>query len=135
MKDKTQPTTSSLSTMWAIKNCPSLDDFFLIANHLGFQKIELNHQINSKMLSNVRLDPIQFRSIHEPCPADLSTKVLVDRDWLISSADDASRIRGVEAVRNSIKLAPELSAPVVVIHCGNVTPSMDSERKLRGLFE
>src|SRR4030066_182457 len=135
MKDKTQPTTSSLSTMWAIKNCPSLDDFFEASQRLGFQKIELNHQINSTMLSHVRLDHIQFSSIHEPCPADISTKDLAIRDWLISSDDEPSRMRGVEAVRNSINLAHELNAPVVVMHCGNVTPSMDFERKLRGLFD
>lgn len=128
-------TNASLSTMWAIKNYPDLDDFFVVAEQLGFQKIELNHQVNSAMLANASLDHVQFSSIHEPCPADISTKILVERDWLISSADETSRRHGVDAVKQSINLAHKLNAPVVVIHCGNVTSSMDIERTLRTLFD
>lgn len=135
MIEEKRPTNASLSTMWAIKNYPNLDDFFAIAKHLGFHKIELNHQVNSTMLSQVNLDHTQFSSVHEPCPADIPMKDLVDRDWLISSADKASRKRGVESVRRTIKLAHELGAPTVVIHCGNVTSDMELERKLRVLFE
>ena len=53
MNDENQPTNASLSTMWAIKNYPDLNDFFEISKQLGFQKIELNHQVNSAMLSRV----------------------------------------------------------------------------------
>ena len=103
--------------------------------HLGFQKIELNHQINSAMLSQVKLDHYQFSSIHEPCPADISTKDLVSRDWLISSVDENSRKLGIDAVKKSIDLAHELGAPIVVIHCGTVPTSINYEDKLRNLFK
>ncbi len=105
-----------------------------LSRQLGFQKIELNHQINSEMLSRVHLDHYQFSSIHEPCPADITTKVLVERDWLISSQDEVNRKRGVAAVKKSIDLAHELGAPTVVIHCGNVSTDMSYEIKLRLLF-
>jgi sugar phosphate isomerase/epimerase len=121
--------------MWAIENYPDLNDFFIVARQLGFQNIELNHQVNSSMLSKVRLDHIHFSSVHEPCPADISTKVLVDRDWLISSTHESSRIQGVEIVKRSIKLARELGAPTVVIHCGTIPTNMNYESKLRVLFE
>src|SRR4030042_5431138 len=121
--------------MWALKNYPNLNDFFEVSKHLGFQKIELNHQVDTAMLSRVKLDHYQFSSVHEPCPADISTKDLVDRDWLISSSDEASRTRGVETVMRSIKLAHELGAPTVVIHCGIVPTNMNYESKLRVLFE
>jgi sugar phosphate isomerase/epimerase len=134
MDNINQPTNAALSTMWAIKNYPDLNDFFTISRQLGFQKIELNHQINSAMLSKVDLDHYQFSSIHEPCPADIATKTLVDRDWMISSHDEVSRKRGVAVVKKSIALAHELGAPTVIIHCGNVSTDMRYEFKLRLLF-
>jgi sugar phosphate isomerase/epimerase len=125
---------ASLSTMWAIDNFRHLDTFFEMAAKFGFGKIELNHQVNSTIMSGITVDHVQFSSIHEPCPADISTKELVERDWLISSADETCRIRGMESIKKSIDLAQKLNAPVVVIHCGNATSSMDLERQLRRLF-
>ena len=135
MDNNIKPTNASLSTMWAINNYPNLNDFFNVSRQLGFQKIELNHQVNSQMLSQVNFDHYQFSSIHEPCPADIANKELVDRDWVISSHNEASRIQGVTAVKKSIRLAHDLGAPTIVIHCGNVTTDMSYETKLRLLFD
>jgi sugar phosphate isomerase/epimerase len=129
------PTNASLSTMWAITNYSDLNEFFRVAKSLGISSIELNHQVDSRMLSTVNWDHYQLSSIHEPCPADVSTKVLVNRDWLISSTDEDCRKQGVQAVKNSIQLAAERSASVVVVHCGNVTADAELESKLRGLFK
>jgi sugar phosphate isomerase/epimerase len=130
-----QPTNASISTMWAIKNFPDLNDFFIISKRMGFQKIELNHQVDSAMLAKVSLDHYQFSSIHEPCPADIPTRALVDRDWLISSNNEIFRWQGAEAVKKSIQLAYQLGAPVVVIHCGNVSSDMTYENHLRNLYK
>lgn len=135
MNNENRPTNASISTMWALKNYPDLNDFFKVSKQMGFQKIELNHQIDSMMLSNINLDHYHFSSIHEPCPADISTKELVDRDWLISSHDDDSRKHGVEAVKKSIALAHKLGAPTIVVHCGTVPSKLSNESKLRALFE
>src|SRR4030042_5182778 len=121
--------------MWALKNYPNLNDFFEVSKHLGFQKIELNHQVDTAMLSRVKLDHYQFSSVHEPCPADISTKDLVDRDWLISSPDDDSRKRGVVAVKKSIDLAHKLAAPIIVVHCGSILSTKNYESELRLLFD
>ena len=129
-----QPTNASISTMWALKNYSNLNDFFEVSKQLGFQKIELNHQIDSAMLSSVNFNHYQFSSIHEPCPADTPTKELVDRDWLISSCDDNSRRCGVDAVKKSIDLAHKLGAPTVVIHCGTIPFNKNYEHRLRVLF-
>ena len=134
MSLENRPTNASLSTMWALKNYPDLNDFFKVSARLGFQKIELNHQINSALLSQVKLDHYQFSSIHEPCPADISTKDLVDQDWLISSVDENSRKLGIDTIKKSIDLAHELGAPIVVIHCGTVPSNINYENKLRPLF-
>jgi sugar phosphate isomerase/epimerase len=135
MTDNIPPTNASLSTMWAIDNYPDLNDFFHISKQIGFQKIELNHQVDSGMLSLVNFDHYQFSSIHEPCPADITTKQLINRDWIISSTDEESRKRGVESVKKSIQLACQLNAPVVVIHCGNVTANASLESRLRNQYK
>ena len=46
----------SLSTMWAKNNFPDFSDFFETATNLGFPKIELSHQIDSKMFNEVDLE-------------------------------------------------------------------------------
>jgi len=126
---------ASLSTMWAKKNFPQLSDFFEAARRLGFARIELNHQIDSAMLAGIDLSRYQFSSVHEPCPADVSTDELKKRDWLISSPDEDNRIRGVEAIKRSIDLAHRLGAPVIVVHCGMVSTDLRVEKEMRKLFD
>lgn len=126
---------ASLSTMWAKNNFPLLSDFFVAAERLGFSKIELNHQMNSELLSSVDLRKYVISSIHEPCPADISMETLKDRDWLISSVNEDFRQRGVEAVKRSIDLAESLAVRTLVVHAGMVSVDMTLENKLRSLFQ
>jgi len=126
---------ASLSTMWAKKNFANLTDFFNAARHLGYARIELNHQIDSAMLAGIDLNQYQFSSVHEPCPSDVSTDELKKRDWLISSPDEDNRKRGVESIKRSIDLAHQLHATVIVIHCGMVSSDLSAEKELRKLFE
>ena len=135
MTTDAQLTNACLSTMWAFNNFTDLNDFFSVTRQLGFQKVELNHQVDSAMLSRVSLDHYLFSSIHEPCPADISTKELVERDWLISSSIEESRLRGINAVKKSVDLAVQLNAPVVVVHCGTIPNVGNDEAKLRSLFK
>jgi sugar phosphate isomerase/epimerase len=109
----------ALSTMWAIGQFPNLADFFEAGNQLGFDRFELNHAINSAMLAGLSLNGM-ITSVHEPCPADLSTAVLKERNWLISAADEEKRRYGVAAIRHSIDLAQELGVQVVIVHPGRV---------------
>ena len=134
MVTNNQPTNASLSTMWALTNYTDLNIFFEVSKQLGFYKIELNHQVDSAMLSKVNFDHFQFSSIHEPCPADISMSELVNRDWLISSSDEESRRCGVEAVKKSIVLAHDLKAHTVIIHCGTIPNNSHYESILRKLF-
>lgn len=126
---------ASLSTMWAKRNFPSLRDFFQAARRMGFASIELNHQIDSTMLAGIDLAHFQFRSLHEPCPADISVDVLRSRDWLISAHAEDNRCPGVEAVKRSIDLAHRLGIDVIVVHCGNVQNDLSQERCLRTLYD
>jgi sugar phosphate isomerase/epimerase len=134
MTDQPNFTNASLSTMWSIGNYPDLSVFFVVARQLGFGKIELNHQVSSHMLSQVDFDHYEFSSIHEPCPSEIPTKELLERNWLISALDEDARLAAVDAVKKSIDLAYHLSAPVVVIHCGTIPSTMNFESKLRSLY-
>ncbi|HKJ26148.1 MAG TPA: TIM barrel protein, partial [Anaerolineales bacterium] len=124
----------SLSTMWGIKNTPHLSDFFEAARRMGFESIELNHGVDSEMLAGIGLSNYQFSSVHEPCPADISTRELIARDWLISSPDEEKRIKGVAAIRRSIDLACRLNASSIVIHCGTIQSITENEIGLRELY-
>jgi sugar phosphate isomerase/epimerase len=126
---------ASFSTMWANKKFPALDDFFIAAWQMGFAKVELSHQINSAMLAGIELDHYQFSSIHEPCPADISTEMLKERDWLVSSPDEESRRQGVTSIKRSIDLAQALGAGIVVMHSGSIQADGSLEINLRALFE
>jgi sugar phosphate isomerase/epimerase len=125
---------ASLSTMWVGQNFSTLGDFFQAAEDLGFSKIELNHQVNSKMLKSVDLDRYVVSSVHEPCPADISVETLKANDWLISSLDKDCRNKGVASIKRSIELASRLNARTIVVHCGTVSQETDFEDKLRQLF-
>ena len=126
---------ASISSMWALRNFPKLSDFFDATQRMGFPHVELNHQIDSSMLDGIDLSQFHFSSVHEPCPADISTDELKRRDWLISSPDEDKRVRGVDAIKRSIDLAHQLNARVIVVHCGMVSVDLSFEKKLRELFE
>jgi putative hydrolase of the HAD superfamily len=127
---------ASLSTMWALKNFPTLADFFEAARRMGFARIELNHKVTTTMLAGIDLYNYKFSSVHEPCPADISEDELKKRDWLISSIDETCRIEGVKAIKRSIDIANRIGAPAIVIHAGHSTPDKDKlEKKLRALID
>jgi putative hydrolase of the HAD superfamily len=134
-----QPATvydASLSTMWAMKNFPTLTDFFEAARRMGFARIELNHKVTTPMLAGIDLSHYQFSSVHEPCPADIGEDELKKRDWLISSTDEACRIEGVNAIKRSIDIANRIGIPAIVIHSGQSTPDKDKlEKKLRAWID
>ncbi len=106
--------------MWGIGQFQGLADFFSAAQALGFTRFELNHAVNSAMLNGLNLNGWRITSVHEPCPADLSTAVLKKHNWLVSAPDEEDRRQGVAAVRRSIDLAHKLGAQVVIVHLGRV---------------
>jgi len=123
----------ALSTMWAVGRFGSLADFFAAGRDLGFSRFELNHAVNSAMLAGLSLDGT-ISSIHEPCPADVSTLELKQRDWLVSATGEEDRRQGVAATRRSIDLAVGLGVGVVVVHPGRVDLDPALEARLVHLY-
>ncbi len=124
-----------LSTMWGVGRFERLSEFFAAGWQLGFRAFELNHQVDSAMLNG--LDPKRYpvASLHEPCPADISTGELKAHNWLVSSRDEEQRRQGVLAVQRSIDLAQAVGARLIVVHPGKVDLDMGLETSLRALFE
>lgn len=87
------------------------------------------------MLAGLDLNQYRFSSVHEPCPADISTEKLKAQDWLISAIDEDSRRQGVAAIKRSIDLAKTLDVSVIVVHSGLVHPNQPLEGDLRRLFK
>lgn len=122
----------ALSTMWGVKRFTDLGPFFVNGEKAGFTCFELNHGVNSSML--VGLEGRKIQSVHEPCPADISTTILKKNDWLVSSLHEEKRKKGVESVMRSIDLAAALGAAAVVVHPGHADSGYDSEDRMRQLF-
>lgn len=125
----------SLSTMWLKDNFPTLPDFFEFARRSGFSDVELNHRINSEMLTGIDMSRYSFSSIHEPCPADISMPTLVKNDWLISALNEENRKKGVEAVTRSIDFASKHGIPSIVVHPGQINLDVNLEKQLRVLIQ
>jgi sugar phosphate isomerase/epimerase len=125
----------ALSTMWGIGRFDHLADFFAASQQIGVQQFELNHKVNSAMLAGLDLTCHRIGSVHEPCPADISTDTLNGRNWLISALDEDCRRQGVRAVQRSIDLARKLGARAVVVHAGKVDLDPQLEDPLWRLFE
>ena len=126
--------TACASTRWAMKAFHNLGDFLEASRRIGFRSIELNHQIDTAMLAGIDFSQHRFRSVHEPCPADISVAELKNRNWLISTPDEACRREGVNSIKRSIDLARRLNATTVVIHSGTVDPDRQLEDRLRSLY-
>jgi sugar phosphate isomerase/epimerase len=125
--------TIALSTMWAIGQFPSLADFFTMGKELGFARFELNHAVDSAMLAGLSPNG-EITSIHEPCPADISTRELKRRNWLISALDEQDRQMGMLATQRSISLAHELGVRAVIVHPGQVDIAPALEATLIALY-
>jgi sugar phosphate isomerase/epimerase len=125
----------ALSTMWGIGRFPNLADFFQSGQAIGFTRFELNHAVDSQMLKGLDLkNGYRIASLHEPCPADVSTGTLKQRNWLISAPDESDRQTGVIAVQHSIDLARELGAAIVIVHPGRVDVDPAPEARLYQLY-
>lgn len=126
---------AALSSMWAGKNFAHLQDFLEAARRMGFAQVELNHEINSARLAGVPLQEYSISNVHEPCPADVTTGELKQKDWLISSLDEEKRLRGVVSIQRSINLAAQIGAKNVVVHGGQMPSDLQLEKQLRALLE
>ncbi|MBA4384931.1 MAG: hypothetical protein C0410_09360 [Anaerolinea sp.] len=122
---------AALSTMWGIIENVLLSALFQNGCDLGFARFELNHNVSPEAF--VEFDQNQFHigSLHDPCPAIISTKELDNRDRLVTSLDESLRIKGVGVIKRTIEQAVTLCSTLVVIHPGRVVGDHSLEKLIR----
>ncbi|MHB9091339.1 MAG: sugar phosphate isomerase/epimerase family protein, partial [Chloroflexota bacterium] len=127
---------ASLSTVWSIGRHASLTEFVREAHALGFPAVELNYEVTTNSLPEVRrlqaTGELVVSSVHDPCPAP-------GLDYLrhtpqISALDEAERRAGVEQALNTLAFAADLGARAVVIHPGRVDVDRALERRVHELW-
>ncbi len=128
------PVDAALSTMWGIGRFDNLSEFFHQGSRMGFEKFELNHKITSQMLTGINRDGYSIPVVHEPCPSDISTEALKERDWLISSLHEANRREGVLSIKRSIDLAHDLGSDAIVVHAGHILGLRELEYPIWDLY-
>ena len=126
---------AGLSTMWWSKDSDNADIFFQKGRELGFARFELNHQITPEEFATIDLNSFHMGSLHDPCPAFISTRELDREDRLITSLNEDLRQKGVEVVKRTIELTYNLGARSVVIHPGRIVADHSMDNQLRELYK
>ncbi len=122
---------AALSTMWGIKENVPLSILLQNGRDLGFARFELNHNVSPDAFDDLDQNQFHIGSLHDPCPAIISTKELDKRDWLVTSLDETLRIKGVDVIKRTIEQAVTLCSTLVVIHPGRVVGDHSLDKLIR----
>lgn len=125
---------AALSTMWGIKENVPISTLFQQGRDLGFARFELNHNVSQEAFDKFDQNQFHVGSLHDPCPAIITTKELDKRDWLVTSLDESLRVKGVDVVKRTIEQAITLCSTLVVIHPGRVVGDHSMDKQLRDFF-
>lgn len=126
---------AALSTMWGVDQKMPFAETFAIGRQIGFARFELNHAISPDMLEEINFNQYRAGNVHDPCPAFLTMNELKEKDWLISSLDEANRKKGVEVTLRTIDLAVRLGSNSVIIHPGQINGDRSMDRQLRAMYD
>ncbi len=122
--------------MWAIGRFDRAADFMNEARDIGFDRIELNHQVPEGMLQEYyalkAAGAVGISSVHAPCPKWQSATSAPPPE--LSSIDEGERVAAVGIIKRAIDVAVDLQAEAVVVHCGRVEIDFELERTLRRLY-
>ncbi|MBI2845612.1 MAG: sugar phosphate isomerase/epimerase [Chloroflexi bacterium] len=123
-----------LSTMWGQKRAEHIRDFFRLGEEAGFSAFELGHHVRAYMLDGAKPGEWRVLSIHAPCPNPSSLRGLSEEGVLPSATDEGKRKMAVAYIRQTIDLAAEWGAKVVVVHLGRVDVEPSIEIGLRDMY-
>ena len=122
--------------MWGVGRFTHMEEFVARSRALGFDCIELNHQITEPLLDEIlaiyRDGNLVVTSVHDPCPnASPKLEVLPK----VSDVEETARQAGVRSAKSTIDLAHRVRAAFVVLHLGDVTELRGRAQRLRDLFQ
>ncbi len=132
-------TTLALSTFWASGRDWRLRDFFAAGADLGFDCFELSGIQRDTFYGEIRPGVFRFVSLHDSAPparaqTRLGSGELRRADIVYTSLDEERRRRAIALTKNSIDVAAEYGARVVVLHPGQTSASPAIEERLKQLF-
>ena len=131
--------------MWSQGRFPdndrdSMERFAETASRLGFPAVEINYVIPPAGVEElIGSDHVSVVSLHSPTP-----RVKLDGGWSdalnLAALDDGERAQAVNLARATIDHAVRAGARYIVVHLGGIESGgkatmLDSERKLRRLFD
>ena len=121
--------------MWGVGRFTHMEDFVARSGALGFDCVELNHQITEPLLDEIlaiyRDGNLVVTSVHDPCPNASPRMELLPK---VSDIDETARQAGVRSAKRTIDLAHRLRASFVVLHLGDVTELRGHAQRLRDHF-
>ena len=120
----------SLSTSWARGRFTSLRDFFKAAQTIGVERFELDAFLSLKAIANISLPEGQIPSLEVPCPAHPR-----NFEAKFASLDRYERDAAREAALNSIQLAFDVKAQVLIINLGRIERSRVSPKLEEALHQ
>jgi putative hydrolase of the HAD superfamily len=124
----------ALSTMYWDKEHSTAEEFFSRGRELGFARYELNHQVPPDFFDQIDFNRFSIGSLHDPCPAYTSAKVLEQTDIQITSLNETLRRQGVDVLKGTIEQAYRLGSRLVVVHPGRITGDHSLDSRLRMMF-
>ncbi|MCI0476633.1 MAG: sugar phosphate isomerase/epimerase, partial [Anaerolineales bacterium] len=132
-------TQLALSSFWSSGRDWRLRDFFTAGADLGFECFELSGINDDTFFDEIRPGAFRFVSLHDPAPpargqSRRGSGKLRRTDIVYTSLDDARRRRAITLTQNSIDVAAEYGARVIVLHPGQTGANPEIEARLKQLF-
>ncbi|VAX22679.1 hypothetical protein MNBD_NITROSPINAE04-1375 [hydrothermal vent metagenome] len=114
-----------VSTCWRSRSIPGGAQLAREVAGLGVNALEIDYRLTKKTLDELlsaceelKITPL---SIHAVCPAPACKKnKAVAEAWQLSDPDETVRLKAVDDVAGTIKLAEQIGARAVIVHAGDV---------------
>ncbi len=114
----------ALSTRWNASRHASGESMADEILEAGFSHVELGYDFRVDLLpgliNRLKSDSIRVDSLHAPCPIPLGLPSGNPEFYTLADTDESERAIAIRLVRDTIRLAADLGARVVVVHAGNV---------------
>jgi sugar phosphate isomerase/epimerase len=124
----------ALSTSWNAKNHKDGNSLIREIKNMGFDKVELNFTLTSKMVKDieqlVKMGEIRVVSLHNYCPLPdwMNPEEASPDFYSLSSLNEDERKKAIEQTKVTIDAAGHLQAQAVVLHMGKVEMQGDFRR-------
>jgi sugar phosphate isomerase/epimerase len=114
----------ALSTRWNASRHAAGESMADEILEAGFDHVELGYDFRVELLPGIlnrmKSGTLRVVSLHAPCPIPLGLPSGDPESYTLADIDEGERVIAIRLVRDTIRLAADLGAQVVVAHAGNV---------------